>query len=377
VTGSPPDVTLTGSGVGRYWPGQQVRAVASAVDRDTRRELIAGGHDADGLDTTVTVDHVDQARIVSAVWKRSGTALAVSGMVVTGPAPRRPDTIVVVVEDAQRNRVPAELPIAVRSLLVGLDVQGATYTLDTLDAAYTTWPAFTGPSKLFWTGGKGLPTWDGKTARVPAGAIPHLAFVDFPTQSQWVTMLDGVPAERPEVWLTWLQEGDRPGKGYTPDQFQAHHEQLWAWSAGHPNRDRVKLVPDLTWYWERYKNADRYADWIPAYLDYLGVDIYPGGQTGWTSPAECLRAPLAVARTAGVPLVIPEAGVVVPANPTLTQLHARADWWSGLLSTADAAGDVLGLGVWQADGDQAVGTGGFIAGPADPMRVVLTPYLAA
>jgi hypothetical protein len=38
---------------------------------------------------------------------------------------------------------------------------------------------------------------------------------------------------------------------------------------------------------------------------------------------------------------------------------------------------VYDVTVWQADGDQAVGTGGFIAGPTDPARAVVTPYLAA
>jgi hypothetical protein len=372
MSGSPPDVTLTGSGVGRYWPGQQVRAVASAVDRDTRRELIAGGHDEGGTDTTVTVDHVDQARIISAVWKRTGVALGVSGMVVTGPAPRRSDTIVVVVEDAQHNQVPAELPIAVRSLLVGLDVQGKSTSRAQLDAVYATWPRFLGSTKYF--NPKGMPDWT-LAAHAPAGSIPHVTWVDEPTDDQVDQILDGVPASPSwsEFWLSWLQEGDR-------HTTAGHFVDVWGRiirrAAGHPNRSRVRLVPNLTWYKQR-ATGDRYADWIPAGLDYLGVDVYPGTQVGYTDPAECLRAPLAAARAAGVPLVIPEAGVVVPASPTAAQLRARADWWAGLLKAADAAGDVYDVTVWQADGDQAVGTGGFIAGPTDPMRAVITPYLAA
>jgi len=208
---------------------------------------------------------------------------------------------------------------------------------------------------------------------VPASAIPHLCFVDMPTQAQWLTFLDGLPAGRPEVWLTWLQEGDRKT---TPADFRARWGQLIAWAAGHRNRGRVKLVPVLTWYWQHYKGGDRYTDWWPAGADLLGVDIYPGGQTNWTDPAECLRAPLAAAGALGVPVAITEANVVVPANPTLTQLHARADWWAGLLGAA-LAGRVRYLAVWLADGDQVPGTGGFIPGPTDPMRAVIVPYLTA
>jgi hypothetical protein len=379
VTGSPPVVTLTGSGVGKYRPGQQVRAVATAADRDTRREVIAGGHGDDGTDTTVTVDHVDQARIVSATWKTAGTSLAVSGMVVTGPAPRRSDTIVVVVEDRQGNRVPAELPVAVRSLLLGLDVQGTKTTLADLDAAFAAWPAFSGPSKLFWSEGAGPPTWTGKATHLPKTAIPHLAYFDTLTVAQIVALLDAMPATVPQLWLSPHQEGDRT---MTPAAFRAGFGPLIQAVAGHPARlaGRVRIVVNLTEYWQRTKNNNGYAAFIPdgldPKLDLLGADCYPGGQTGYLPAAAVLAGPTAAARAAGLQLVVPEFALVVPASPEAADLDARAAWYRDFLDQGDAAG-ILGAGAWLADGKQAVGTGGFIPAAGDPVRDVLTDWLVA
>jgi len=356
-----------------YRRGATVTARVDITDPDNRVVIMS----ADGTGPAGEAMHLDQrvtySDIPHVLWRYRGTTATLgTGLTLSLLAPARTVVLEAVVTDAQGHEVVASVPVTVQSLRVGVDVQGATYTLDTLDAAYATWPAFTGPSKLFWKATAGLPTWDGKTAHVPMGAVPQLCFKDYPTQAQWLALLDGVPADRSEVWLTWNQEGDRTT---TPEAFTSGWLKLIGWAVGHPNRARVRLVPDLTWYWERYHDADQYARFIVAGADCLGVDIYPGGQTSWTDPAECLRAPLAAARAAGVPLVIPEAGVVVPANPTLTQMHARADWWDGLLAAADAAGDVLGLGVWQADGDQTVGTGGFVFNSSDPARAVVSSWM--
>jgi hypothetical protein len=375
VTGSAPTVAASVDQP-KYRRGGQVRARVDITDPDNRVEpMVSDGTDPGDGTAVHIVEQRYHSDIPHVLWRYQGsTAPLGTGLTLTLLAPARSVVLEAVVTDAQGHTVVTSVPVTVQGLRVGVDVQGAKSTLADLDAAWASWPAFTGPTKLFWPAGAGLPTWDGKTAHVPASAVPHLCFVDIPNQAQWLAFLDGVPAGLPEVWLTWLQEGDRKT---TAAAFKSTWEQLWAWAEGHPNRDRVRLVPVLTWYWQRYKNADRYADWIPTHLDMLGVDIYPGGQSGWTSPAECLRAPLAAARTAKVKLVVTEAGVVVKAQPSAADLQARADWHAGLLSTADAAGDVDAIAVWQADGDQAVGTGGFIAGPTDPMRAVLAPYLAA
>ena len=378
MTGRPPVVTLTGSGLGAYRPGQQVRAVAAALDPDTRREVITGGHGDDGTDTTVTMDHVDQARIVSAVWKSTGTALAASGMTVTGTAPRRSDTIVVVVQDMQGNKVPAELAVTVRSLLLGLDVQGTKTTLADLDAAFAAWPAFSGPSKLFWSEGAGPPTWTGKAAHLPKTATPHLAYFDTLTVAQLVALLDAMPATVPQLWLSPHQEGDRT---MTPAAFRAGFGPLLQAVAGHPARlaGRVRIVVNLTEYWQRVQNKNGYAAFVPdgldPKLDLLGADIYPGGQTGYTPAATVLAGPVAAAKANGLQLVVPEFGLVVPASPTAENLDARAGWYRDFLDQGDAAG-ILAAGGWLADGKQAVGTGGFGLGSGDPAREVFTDWLS-
>jgi hypothetical protein len=73
----------------------------------------------------------------------------------------------------------------------------------------------------------------------------------------------------------------------------------------------------------------------------LGVDIYPGGQSGWTPRRSLLSGPLAAAQTAKVPLVVPEFGVVVPAGATAAVLAAsgRRGWRRP--STALGAAGVL------------------------------------
>jgi hypothetical protein len=173
-----------------------------------------------------------------------------------------------------------------------------------------------------------------------------------------LALLDSVPDIWPEVWLTWAQEGDR---STAPDVFTAQWERLIGWAAGHPNRGRVRLVPNLTWYWQHVKNADGYAAFIPAGADYLGVDVYPGGQSGWTPMADTLPAPVAAAQAAGVPLVVPEFGVVVPVGASTSALAARAAWITAALNAMDDAG-VTHAAWWNAPPTSQTGTFRLAAG---------------
>lgn len=264
-------------------------------------------------------------------------------------------------------------------LLLGVDVQGSTTTLAQLAAAFAAWPSFSGPTKLFWSANKGAPTWTGKTALVPKTAIPHLCWIDPITAEQIRALLDVMPTTWREVWLTPRQEGDRT---MTPAAFKAAFGPVIQAVAGHPARKagRVRIVVNLTEYFQRVKNNNGYAAFIPAgldpALDYLGADCYPGTPINYTPPATVLAGPVAAAKAAGLKLVIPEFGLVVPTDPTVAQLQARATWYRDFLDQADRA-QVVAAGKWEADGDQAIGTAGFVTSASDPARGILAPRLVA
>jgi hypothetical protein len=361
VTGSPPVVTVTVDQAAPYRRGGAVRASVAITDADNRVVNLA----TDGTGPDGTALHVDQRQVYSDVarvtwrWRGSTTVLG-TGLTLTVPAPARSGVLEAVVVDAQLNSVLASCPVVVRRLALGVDVD--TYQTPTvwraeLDAVTAGLP-LDGPTKLFWGPGKGLPSFT--RYGVPTSMIPHLCFKDFPTQAQWLALLDTVPDVWREVWLTLDQEGDRSILAAT---FTSRWETLIGWSAGHPNRSRVRLVPDLTWYWEHYKNADGYAQFIPAGADYLGVDVYPGGQSGWTPMADMLAAPVAAAQVAGVPLVVPEFGVIVPVGASTAVLQARAAWISAAVSAMDDAG-VIAAAWWNAP--PTAQTGVFRLAAGDP-----------
>jgi len=269
----------------------------------------------------------------------------------------------------------------IRKMLVGVDVQGATTTIAEIDQHIGPgglFPHVPGAVKMFWATGQGLPTWTGKTAHIPATAIPHLCFMDDPTQLQWNAQLNSIPGTWPKVRFTTQQEKDRT---QTPPVFLGHWRPIIVWSADHPNRDRFQLVVNLTEFFQRVKNNNNYAEYIPPGLDpvrdRLGIDCYPGGQTNWTPVETVLGGPIAAAKQAGLRLVIPEMGLVVPTNPTKAQLQARADWYARFFDVCEASGIVDDVSVWCTTGDQSVGTGGFHLTPGDPAYKVVTDRMAA
>lgn len=378
MTGNAPTVNVA-LDQPRYPRGATITATPSYSDADNRVAPVSlDGPAPDGL-----AMHLDGKVIYTdapdAVWYWASNPSNTVGRGVSPlriAAPARSDRLVLRVTDRQGHVVIATADVTVQTTtLVGVDVWGSTSTAADIDAHLAQpggiYPAFKGYSKVFFGPGQGLPTWDGATAHIPAPTMPHLCFRDFPTQAQWTAWLDSVPAPLdPAVpfAVTWDQEGDRKD---TPAYFVSQWETLVAWSAGHKNRDRILLVADLTWYWERYKDSDNYAQFIPKGVDVLGVDVYPGGTSNWTDPGVCLAAPTAAAKAAGLRLAICECGVVVPANPTPGDLQARANWYAGLISAAQAAG-VLWMSVWCAYGAQAAGTGGFHLVSGDPGLAVIT-----
>lgn len=370
MTGSAPAVTLTPAQVDNARPGDQITISVTISDADDTTEVL---HTTDDLGRADTIQIVrdDPAGIVWS-WE-GGATVALDVASVTVAAPSTSGVLVAAITDGQGNEVVARCPVnVVLPMLVGVDVQGATTSAAEVGQVLAPgglYGGYTGPTKLFWSAGKGLPTFTtGVTARVPASMIPHVCFVDFPTQQQWLGWLDSVPAAPwRDIYVTWLQEGDRHT---TAADFVQRWQTLIGWAASHPIRRRIKLLPSLTWYWQR-AHGDRYADWIPAGADGLSVDVYPGTKTNYTSPVQCLAAPVAAADAANLDLHIGECGVVVPANPTVAQRQAQADWYAGLISAARTAG-VRALAIWCTTGDQ----GDFRVYPGDPAYAVLRAEVA-
>ena len=362
MSGNPPIVTLSPATVGPVLPGSTITVTATITDADDSTEMI---HAVDGMGRQVA-EQIVRTDPHGIVWSWDGGAtIGLDVGSVTVPAPDVSGTIVAAITDGQGNEVVASCPVTVTPpMLVGVDVN-TTGTVATFASELAMYPGLTGPTKLFWAPTKGLPTLTGMTAHIPTTAIPHLCFKDFPTQAQWLALLDTLPGAWREVWLTWQQEGDR---ALTPAAFLAGWTQLIAWAAGHPQRARIKLVPDLTWYWEHYKNADHYAEFIPAGADLLAIDAYPGGQSGWMDPADLIAGPVAAAHAAGLPLVFGEVAVIVAAVAGPAVLQARADWYARLFTVAEAAG-VHALAIWSAP--PTAQTGVFRLAPPDPAYKVV------
>lgn len=212
-------------------------------------------------------------------------------------------------------------------MLVGVDTsQTGTASVDVANLAthVSLYPGCVGPTRIFASAGKGLPSWtSGTLGAVPASWIPHVSFKDFPTQSAFTAWLTAMPTRWRECWITYHHEpeGDLPAA-----TFKAQWQQLLAWAATHANRGRVKMIPILTWYAQVNKGYHWQDFWPGAGADAFGWDAYPAGKSNWLPPDQLFALPLQACATAGVPLVVPELGVVVPSPPTPSDFQARALW---------------------------------------------------
>jgi len=151
--GSPPVIGL-GVDQADYWPGDTITATPSYSDPDTRGPVpisLDGTSAPDG--TAMHLEgQVTYTDLPDAIWYWESAPDQVIGRGVLPlevVAPADSDVLVLRVKDRQGNAPKVRCPITVRTLRVGLDVQGSTTTLAQLDAAYQAWPAFSGPTKLF------------------------------------------------------------------------------------------------------------------------------------------------------------------------------------------------------------------------------------
>jgi hypothetical protein len=251
---------------------------------------------------------------------------------------------------------------------VDVDTSGTPTTWQSEYNAVASGKRPTGPTKLFWSAGKGLPSWT--KYPVPATAIPHLCFVDWPTQAQFTAFLAAYPGTWREAWVTYLQESDRKT---TLADYQAKQSTLAGWMTYAP--PGVRLVPNITGYWQETHGAPWDA-WMPAdpRIDIVGVDMYVGGQSGYRPITVQLAPAAAAARRAGKQLVVPEFGVVVPPSPSAANLAERAAWITASVASMRAAG-VYAAASWNAPPTEQVGS--FRLASGDPGLAALRAELAS
>lgn len=222
--------------------------------------------------------------------------------------------------------------------------------------------------RVFGGIGAGIPSWTGAAIMLlrKARVTPWVSFKDWPddaTAARAVTAwLSAMPADVPEVWLTYHHEPE----GDLPSGLYRHNWTVFAQTVrAHPNAGRVRLVPIHTWYPARYKVGDRYSpdwtawtgvwqQWAPtdakgAYLgDYMGWDCYlPVNAPSYEPPARFFRNPVGAAWQAGVPLAVPELGALrLAADQTGT---GRAGWITDCVGYLRSVGAVA-VNWWHATG---------------------------
>ncbi len=213
---------------------------------------------------------------------------------------------------------------------------------------YTRWlPKLPTPwfTRVFYPVGKGLPTWGGKAiSELPAQTIRHVSFKDRVPPAAIVAFLDSIPADVPEVWLTWHHEGDINWAGDVPG-YTGYWKLLHDTVAGHPARPKVTLINVHTQYASRYKRQE--IDWrhfvLPAFADVDAWDCYrPQQPDVYEAPEALLGLPMAAMREFGVRVHITEYGT----HPTSWDLDgtAQAQWyWESCAVMATAGVEAVGF----------------------------------
>jgi hypothetical protein len=181
-----------------------------------------------------------------------------------------------------------------------------------------------GVARVFGAPGKGVPAWTSAAMMgLPAGAIPHVSFKDWPSMpaSMLLPWLDAIPADR-RVWLTYHHE---PEGDMDPGLYRSRWAQLREIADGHHARPRVTLVSIQTLYPARRKALGAWRDWWAPAADVMGWDCYSETTFDCYEPAPSLLGlPAAAAAEAGVRWMVPELGAVRATWDT--DGRARAAW---------------------------------------------------
>lgn len=171
--------------------------------------------------------------------------------------------------------------------------------------------------RLYSGAGKGLASWSGLLAQVPANTVLHYSFKDWTAASPTAIRdwLSARPTSRRGVVdvVTLDHEPEQQDSGDpTPAEFRREWKELVDALADHPRRREVWLVPVFTEYAAR-RQASWWTDFgvVAGYpgVDAVGFDIYDTGYERYRTPVERNDFALATARKVGKPLLIPEWGI--------------------------------------------------------------------
>jgi len=347
MTGSSPVVAVTVDRA-RYRRYDTVVATVTVTDPDSRVETMTAagvGPAGETIRIDQTVTHMDTARIV---WRWRGTTDVLGmGPTLRRLAPVTSSTLEAVVTDAQGHEVVTAVDVTVQGLLLGVDVdtsQTPAFWLSELTQVIAGRNP-TGPTKLFQTAG--LPV-VGKYA-VPSGMIPHYTFAQMPTEAAFRPWVAGVTGP---AWVTPVQEIDR--KMTLADAATMYARVMsWMVDSAPPG---VDLVPNITASWQESPDpakgqGKQWSAWAAAFaavgVKMLGVDMYVGGQSAYRPITAQLDPAAAAAQVAGLDLVVPEFGVVVPLGATATNLDERAAWIAAALAAFEQHG-TLAAAWWNA-----------------------------
>ncbi len=222
---------------------------------------------------------------------------------------------------------------------------GITASPAELPAALAAFPGIA-TCRVFGPPGSGIPSWTRNQAMIAlrkAHITAWVSFKDWPSDTGAVSAvsawLDTLPADVPEVWLSYHHEPEGDLASY---EYRRRWVILAAAVRGHRHGARVRLVPIHTLYPSRRKVGDRYSTdwtkWVGAWQqwvpldgkgrfvgDAMGWDCYQTvDSTGYEDPEDFFRIPVGAAYITGVPLAIPELGALRTASDTSGQ--GRAEW---------------------------------------------------
>jgi hypothetical protein len=365
VNGSPPAAVVSVDQP-KYRRGSTVSATVTVTDPDTRVEpMTSDGTDpADG-----TAVHIVEQRyhsdIPHIVWRWRGTTATLGTGLTLRFLADHSGTLEAMVTDAQNHTVTAAVDVVVQTLAVGVDAdttQTPTFWLSELTQVITGKHP-DGPTKLFQP--TGMPT-VGKYA-VPAGMTTHYTFAEMPTEADFRAF---VAALTGPAWISSPQEMDRK---LSLADARTRVLTMAGWMDEAP--DGVELVPNITASWQE-NHGNPWSDWMFTHprISKVGVDMYVGGQSGYRPITTQLDPAMAAAQAAGLDLVVPEFGVVVPLAPTAANFAERAAWITTTLASFQDAG-VTYAAWWNGPPTSQKGT--FRLAPGDPGYDVVRGGMAA
>jgi hypothetical protein len=246
---------------------------------------------------------------------------------------------------------------ATRGLRVGIDT-----TPGELPGMIITFPGL-GVARVYAKPGAGIPRWAGGPMRLLhlAGVLAWPSFKDWPDDQAGTALVDAwcatLPADVPEVWLTLHHE---PEGDLSPALYRHQWEVFASAARTSPAGPRLRLVPIHSLYpalhpgtrlgrergqWQSWAPRDRQQRYLG---DYMGWDCYLAAEaTRYPLPEVFFAVPVAAAKEAGVPLVVPELGALRVVGDNTG--NGRAAWITDCLTYLREV-DARAVAWWQSTG---------------------------